>query len=87
MFVMYSLMRRGDVDFPHEHDGYDPFYIWQGVPYVGKGFMYIVGVRGLFGRIFPGIICHELSLVVLLHMRPSRARRLDNKRESSVSPC
>ena len=28
---------------------------------------------------FPCMICHELSLVVFLHMRPSQARRLDNK--------
>ena len=32
------------------------------------------------------MICHELSLVVLLHMRPSQARRLDDIRKSSVSP-
>ena len=35
---------------------------------------------------FSGMICHELSLVVLLHMRPSQAPRLDNISESSVSP-
>ena len=29
---------------------------------------------------FAGMICHELSIVVLLHMRPSQARRLDNIR-------
>ena len=29
---------------------------------------------------FSGMICHELLLVVLLHMRPSQARRLDNIR-------
>ena len=31
-------------------------------------------------------VCHELPLVVLLHVRPSQARRLGNIRESSVSP-
>ena len=35
---------------------------------------------------FPGMICHELSLVVSLHMRPSQARRLHNIRKSYVSP-
>ena len=44
--------------------------------------IHVKGVRGLFGWMFPGMICHELSLVVfLLHMRPSQARRLDNTRE------
>ena len=42
--------------------------------------------RGLFSWMFPGMICDELSLVLLLHTRPSQAGRLDNIRESSVSP-
>ena len=45
---------------------------WQGI--------HVKGVTGLFGRMFPGMIRHELSLVVLLHMRPSQTRRLDNIR-------
>ena len=43
-------------------------------------------MKGTVWPDFPGMICHQLSLVVLLHMRPSQVRRLDNVRETSVSP-
>ena len=63
----------GHVGCPHEHNGYDSYLLsgssirWQGI--------HIYGVSGPFVRMFfSGMICHELSLVSLLHMRPSQAR-------------
>ena len=71
---VYGLTR--DVDCPHEHDGYDPSYIMEFRMLARDSCRRCKGT----GRMFPGMICHELSLVVLLHMRPRQARRLDNRR-------
>ena len=63
---------------PREHDDYGPSYI--------REFHMLVRdscVR-CKGTVWPHVSRHDL--VVLLHMRPSQARRLDNIRESSVSP-
>ena len=82
VMIMTDIIQ-GSVDCPHGYDGYDPYYILE--------FHTLVRDSCLRSRetVWPDVSCmirHELSLVVLLHMRPSQARRLDNIRESPVSP-
>ena len=74
------------VGCPREHDGYDPSYIREFHINIMLVRDSCIRCKGTVGRMFPGMICHELSLVVLLHMRPSQARRLENMGKSFVSP-